>query len=67
MKTNIEIDEELMEKAMAISGIKTKKEAIEEALRQWVYTLALQKVEDARGPELWQGDLENMRTNSSPI
>ena len=33
MRTNIEIDDELMAAAMAAGGFKTKKEAVEEGLR----------------------------------
>ncbi len=33
MRTNIEIDDKLMEAAMAAGGFKTKREAVEEGLR----------------------------------
>ena len=36
MRTNIEIDDELMEKAMKATGQRTKKAAVEAALRQVV-------------------------------
>ena len=36
MRTNIEINDELMEKAQKLSNIKTKKAVVEEALRLFI-------------------------------
>ncbi|WP_183578514.1 type II toxin-antitoxin system VapB family antitoxin [Mucilaginibacter sp. X5P1] len=36
MRTNIEIDDDLMKKAQKLSNIKTKKAVVEEALRLYV-------------------------------
>ena len=36
MRTNIDIDENLIQEAMKLTGITTKKAAVEEALRQMV-------------------------------
>ncbi len=38
MRTNIDVDDELMEKAMRATGQRTKKAAVEEALRQVIQT-----------------------------
>ena len=61
MRTNVEIDDELMRKAMAASGKPTKKAVVEEALRLIVQlhkqATALRKL---RGIG-WEGDLEEMR------
>lgn len=65
MKTNIEVNEKLLHEAMALSGAKTAEEVIDRALDHLIYKLALKKLEAVRGPELWQGDLEQMR-NTSP-
>jgi len=36
MRTNIVIDDEMMRQAMALSGIKTKKEVVEQAIQEFV-------------------------------
>lgn len=63
MRTNIEIDDQLMREAMAATGARTKKEAVESALRT---TIKLK--EQARILELsgigWIGDLDEMRRDS---
>ncbi len=38
MRTNIEIDDSLMESALGITGLKTKKEVVEVALRGLIQT-----------------------------
>jgi Arc/MetJ family transcription regulator len=57
MRTNIEIDDDLIAEAIRASGAKTKKAAVEEGLRLLV-RLAEQKraVEDMTGL-CWEGDL----------
>lgn len=64
MKTNLEIDDKLMRQALDLSGVESEQEAIEAALKHWVYFLAVRKLDAVRGPDLWQGDLEQMRTGS---
>jgi Arc/MetJ family transcription regulator len=56
MRTNIEIDDELMRQAMAATGTTTKKAAVEEALR---LTVQLKRQGEAirslRGLAVWRG------------
>lgn len=63
MRTNIDIDDALMAEAMEATGARTKKEAVERALRQVVRAgrqlRALQCVEGIG----WDGDLDDMRTS----
>jgi Arc/MetJ family transcription regulator len=61
MRTNIDIDDELMAEAMKATGKKTKKAAVEAALRD-VVRLARQKqaLKDLEGLG-WEGDLDEMR------
>jgi Arc/MetJ family transcription regulator len=61
MRTNIEIDDALMDAALRASGAPTKREAVERGLRLLV-RLAGQKeaVEDMFGLG-WEGDLDAMR------
>ncbi|PZX59841.1 VapB protein of antitoxin of type II toxin-antitoxin system [Algoriphagus ratkowskyi] len=64
MRTNIEIDEKLMEEAMKASGLTTKKATVEEGLRL-ILTLKKQKqIKEFRGKMKWEGDLDKMRTDS---
>jgi Arc/MetJ family transcription regulator len=63
MRTNIDIDDQLMADAMKAMGAKTKREAVEMALRN-ALRLARQKeaLKGLRGIG-WEGDLEAMRTD----
>jgi Arc/MetJ family transcription regulator len=62
MRTNIDIDDKLLAKAMVLSGARTKKEAINEALKSWIYQIRLLQLEELRGPGAWEGNLDAMRT-----
>ena len=49
MRTNIEIDDELMRRALEASGLPTKRAAVEEALRLLIRMRAQQAVLDLAG------------------
>jgi Arc/MetJ family transcription regulator len=56
MRTNIEIDDELMRKAMAACGATTKKATVETALEEMVWHALLKEVRANRGPDtFWEG------------
>ncbi|TVR75187.1 MAG: type II toxin-antitoxin system VapB family antitoxin [Marinilabiliales bacterium] len=61
MRTNIVIDNELMKKAMSITGHKTKKATVEEGLKLIVSLKEQEKIRAFRGKLKWHGDLEQMR------
>lgn len=62
MRTNIDLDDELLAEAMAATGLRTKKAAIEEALRRLVRAEQQRRaIEDMRGLG-WEGDLDAMRS-----
>jgi Arc/MetJ family transcription regulator len=61
MRTNIDIDDELMTKAMNLSGLKTKREAVEVALELLVRMKSQEAIRAARGKLRWEGNLEEMR------
>lgn len=66
MRTNIEIDDELMAKAMAFTGLKTKKAVVEEGLRTLARLAAqVEAIEGMRGLG-WEGDLDELRRGSPP-
>ena len=64
MRTNIEIDDELMSKALKYSKLKTKKEIINEALTQYVKYQMRLKLASLKGKAKWVGDLDKMRRNA---
>ncbi len=61
MRTNIVINDQLMDQAIAASGLKTKRKTIEEALRLMVRVKSQQGVKKFKGKLHWVGDLESMR------
>ncbi len=61
MRTNVVIDDDLMRSAIKLSGLKTKKDAIEEGLKLLVLRSRQVKIRDFRGKLKWQGDLDGMR------
>lgn len=63
MRTNIEIDDQLMEEALRLTGAKTKREAVELGLRTLLRLQRQQALRRVRGKLDWQGDLNAMRTD----
>jgi Arc/MetJ family transcription regulator len=61
MRTNVVIDDDLMESALKASGRKTKKDVIEEGLRLLVQIKDQEKIRSFRGKLQWGGNLEEMR------
>ena len=60
MRTNIVIDDTLMQQAQAALGVRTKREAVEEALRRVVQMERQKDIGKLWGIG-WEGDLEAMR------
>jgi len=63
MRTNIIIDDELMDQALMATGYKTKKETVEEGLRLLITLKNQAKIRELRGKLNWEGHLEQMRTD----
>ena len=63
MRTNIVIDEQLMQDVLRVTGLKTKREAVELALRALLRLRQQGRIRELRGRLDWQGDLEAMRTD----
>ena len=61
MRTNVVIDDNLMESALKSSGLRTKKDAIEEGLRLLVKMNSQAKIRELRGKLNWIGNLDEMR------
>lgn len=61
VRTNIEIDDELMEAALSLSGARTKREVVEQALTTLVRLKEQEQLRELRGKLVWEDDLERMR------
>ena len=61
MRTNIEIDDELMTATMKATGLTTKKATVEHALRLARQMAAQKELLGLMGKVKWVGDLDEMR------
>jgi Arc/MetJ family transcription regulator len=61
MRTHIDIDEQLLEEAMRLSGARTKREVVALALQTLVRLRQQEGLRKLRGKLDWQGDLDAMR------
>lgn len=61
MRTNIVIDDDLIAKALEVTGLKTKRAAVEEGLRLLIELSEQASVRDLFGTLEWEGDLTIMR------
>jgi Arc/MetJ family transcription regulator len=66
VRTNIDIDDELMDEAMRRSGLPTKRAAVEEGLRLLIQTRRQTGIRRLRGKVRWQGDLDAIRSDRDP-
>jgi Arc/MetJ family transcription regulator len=61
MRTNIEIDDQLVHQAMRSSGARTKRAVVEAGLRLLLKTLSQSAIRKLRGKVQWEGDLKESR------
>lgn len=61
LRTNIELDEKLLNEAMKLTNIKTKKELVNYAIEELVHKIKRKKILDLEGKVEWTGDLSEMR------
>ncbi len=61
MRTNIEIDDRLMKDTLKATGLKTKKEVVDVALRELLRLRRQGELRKLKGKFNWQGDLDAMR------
>ena len=64
MRTNIVIDDKLMQGALRATGLKTKRETVELGLRTLLRLGKQAEIRTLRGKLDWQGDLDVMRPDS---
>ncbi len=62
MRTNIDIDDKLMNEVLKATGLKTKKDAVELGLKTLIRLSKQEKIKSFRGQLQWTGDLDDMRT-----
>jgi Arc/MetJ family transcription regulator len=62
-RTNIVIDDKLMKDVLKATGLKTKREAVEEGLRMLLRVRRQAEIKRFRGKLHWDGDLDAMRTD----
>ncbi|HEU0207939.1 MAG TPA: type II toxin-antitoxin system VapB family antitoxin [Candidatus Udaeobacter sp.] len=63
MRTNIDLDDELVKRGLKLSGLRTKKELVNMALREFLRRKDQKKILELRGKIHWRGDLDAMRRN----
>jgi Arc/MetJ family transcription regulator len=61
MRTNIEIDDELVLEALRVSGLKTKRAAVEAGLRALIRLNRQKKILELAGKVHWEGNLDESR------
>jgi Arc/MetJ family transcription regulator len=64
MRTNVVIDDQLMQSALKASGLKSKRAAIEEGLKLLVQIKNQERIKGFRGKLKWTGDLDEMRSDN---
>lgn len=62
MRTNIVIDDGLMDEVMKLTGLKTKREAVELGLQTLIRLKKQAAIKEFRGKLTWEGDLAEQRT-----
>lgn len=67
MRTNIDIDDELIAEVMKVTGTTTKKAAVEEALMRVAKTYRLRRAMESLRGIGWDGDLDEMRGGSTIV
>ena len=61
MRTNVDINDKLMDQILRLTKIKTKKEAIDKALHFYLRLIKQRDMLNLRGNVKWEGDLDDMR------
>ena len=64
MRTNIIIDDTLMADALGVSGFKTKKETVEEALKLLIILKIQANIRNFRGKLHWEDDLNKISSDT---
>jgi Arc/MetJ family transcription regulator len=65
MRTNVEIDDELIAEAQRLTGLKTKREVVDAALRMLI-RVEKANILDLAGKVQWEGNLDESREGRFP-
>jgi len=60
-RTNLVLDEQLLEEAVRVLGAKTYSAAVNEALKEAIRVKKVQGLRQFFGSGIWEGDLDEMR------
>jgi len=60
-RTNLVLDQELLERAVHLAGVKTYSKAVEMALRDFVRRAEARQILELTGSGLWEGNLSEIR------
>jgi|TARA_B100000315_G_C14418135_1_gene514231 Arc/MetJ family transcription regulator len=66
MRTNVVLDEELVNSCKKATGIKTKKELINHALQELLRHKSQKRILELKGKINWEGDLNEWRSGYKP-
>jgi Arc/MetJ family transcription regulator len=61
MRTNIEIEDKMMDETLRVTGLRTKREAVELGLRTLLRLRQQSGLKSLRGKIAWHGDLDSLR------
>jgi len=62
MRTNIVLEDKLINQAIRVTGLRTKRAAVEAGLRLLIQTYSQSGISSLRGKVAWEGDLDTSRT-----
>lgn len=65
-RTNLVLDEKLLEEAVRLGGERTYSRTVERALAEFVRRIKARQILELAGTGLWQGDLAEMRDDTAP-
>ena len=65
MRTNIVLDDTLVDEAMRLTGERTKRAVVERGLQTLVRLERLKRIRLGRGTLVWKGNLDRMRERST--
>ncbi|HZK91852.1 MAG TPA: type II toxin-antitoxin system VapB family antitoxin [Stellaceae bacterium] len=66
MRTNIEIDDKLLAQAIHLTGLKTKRAAVEAGLKMLVRVKRQEEILKLRGKVHWEGNIDDFNNRTDP-
>jgi Arc/MetJ family transcription regulator len=66
-RTNLVLDEQILEEARRESGLKTYSDVVNLALREFVRRKTFARIDEFASTDVWEGSLEEMREDRSDV